>query len=160
MITYAVYLLIVALLVLADQLSKKAVVANITLNDKIPVIKGFFNLTYVKNFGAGFSILQNARLFLIAISTVAVIALAVLIYRTKKNDFVSLVSYLLILSGALGNLIDRAVNGYVVDFLHFIIFGYDYPVFNIADSFITIGCFILIIQAFTENRRAKNKTAG
>jgi len=160
MITYAVYLLIVALLVLADQLSKKAVVANIALTAKIPVIKGFFNLTYVKNFGAGFSILQNARLFLIAISTVAVIALAVLIYRTKKNDFVSLVSYLLILSGALGNLIDRAVNGYVVDFLDFIIFGYDYPVFNIADSFITIGCFILIIQAFTENRRAKNKTAG
>ena len=157
---YGIYILIIALLVLADQLVKEAVVANIDLYEKIPVIKGFFNLTYVKNYGAGFSIMQNERFFLIVISAAAVIALAVMIYRTKKNDFVALFSYILIISGAIGNLIDRVVNGYVVDFLDFIIFGYDYPVFNIADSFITIGCFILIIQVFTESRRAKNKTEG
>ena len=90
---YGIYILIIALLVLTDQLVKKAVVANIDLYEKIPVIKGFFNLTYVKNYGAGFSIMQNERVFLVVISAVAVIALAVMIYRTKKNDFVALFSY-------------------------------------------------------------------
>ena len=74
--------------------------------------------------------------------------------KSGKDDLISKMSYLLIISGAIGNLIDRIRFGYVVDFLDFKIFGYDFPVFNVADSFITVGCFILIIKTLWEARHA------
>ncbi|MBO7698971.1 MAG: signal peptidase II, partial [Erysipelotrichaceae bacterium] len=90
-------------------------------------------------------------------SIVAIVILTYMLIKAKKNDTISIISYILIISGALGNLIDRVRLGYVVDFLDFIIFGYDYPVFNIADSFITVGCFALIIMVALEARNAKDK---
>ena len=92
-----------------------------------------------------------------ALSIVAIVILTYMLIKAKKNDTISIISYILIISGALGNLIDRVRLGYVVDFLDFIIFGYDYPVFNIADSFITVGCFVLIIMVALEARNAKDK---
>ena len=86
-----------------------------------------------------------------------IIVLSYLLVKAKKNDTLSIISYILIISGALGNLIDRVRLGYVVDFLDFKIFGYDYPVFNVADSFITVGCFILIIMVILESKNAKDK---
>ena len=144
------YALSVVILTIIDQYSKKAIVSSIELNEKIRIIPGFFSLTYVRNFGAGFSILQNATVFLIVLSAAAI--------KTRKNDLLSIISYLLIIAGALGNLIDRVRLGYVVDFLDFLIFGYDFPVFNIADSYITVGCFLLILQLLMENRNAKNRS--
>jgi signal peptidase II len=111
----------------------------------------------VRNYGAGFSIMQHETAFLTALSIIAIIILSYMLIKAKKSDTVSIISYILIISGALGNLIDRARLGYVVDFLDFNIFGYDYPVFNIADSFITVGCFILIIMVILETKNAKNK---
>lgn len=157
---YVVYLLVIALLTLLDQLSKKAIVENIALNEKIVIIKDFFNITYVRNYGAGFSILQNARVFLSLISLVAIVVLSYYLYKTKKNQLYDIISYLFIISGALGNLIDRLRLSYVVDFLDFYIFGYDYPVFNVADSFITVGCVMIIIkmvyESIKEKRSARN----
>lgn len=157
---YVIYLLVIALLTLLDQLSKKAIVENIALNEKIVIIKDFFNITYVRNYGAGFSILQNARVFLSLISLIAIVVLSYYLYKTKKNQLYDIISYLFIISGALGNLIDRLRLSYVVDFLDFYIFGYDYPVFNVADSFITVGCVMIIIkmvyESIKEKRSARN----
>ena len=153
---YGLYLLFITIFVLIDQFSKKIIVANIKLNHVIPVIKGFFNLTYVRNYGAGFSILQHATGFLLALSIVASIILFYLLVTTEKKDLLSKVCYLLIISGAIGNFFDRMKYSYVIDFLDFKIFGYDYPVFNIADCFITIGCFLLIFKLLWESKNAKN----
>ena len=154
---YVFYILIVTILVILDQYTKNLVVMNIELGKRIPLIDNFFSLTHVRNYGAGFSILQNERVFLTALSIVAIVILTYMLIKAKKNDTISIISYILIISGALGNLIDRVRLGYVVDFLDFIIFGYDYPVFNIADSFITVGCFVLIIMVALEARNAKDK---
>ena len=154
---YAFYVLFVTILVIIDQYVKNLVVSNIELGKQIPLIDNFFSLTHVRNYGAGFSILQNERVFLIVLSCVAIIVLSYLLIKAKKNDTLSIISYILIISGALGNLIDRVRLGYVVDFLDFKIFGYDYPVFNVADSFITVGCFVLIIMVILESKNAKDK---
>ena len=79
-----------------------------------------------------------------------------MLLHEKKLSFVSKTAYLLIISGAAGNLIDRVMKTYVTDFLDFLIFGYDFPVFNIADSFITVGCFLLIGELLWESRNASN----
>ncbi len=116
------------------------------------IIPGFFQLTNVRNTGAGFSILTDQTVFLSVVSAIAVIALIYLL--GKENNKYIRITYLLIISGALGNLIDRIRLGYVVDFLDFMIFGYDFPVFNVADSFITVGCILLILLNLKENRHA------
>jgi signal peptidase II len=154
---YVFYVLFVTILVILDQYVKNLVVLNIEMGKRIPLIKDFFSLTYVRNYGAGFSILQNETRFLTILSIVAILILSYMLIKAKKNDTVSIISYILIISGALGNLIDRIRLGYVVDFLDFIILGYDYPVFNLADSYITVGCFILIIMVILESKNAKNK---
>ncbi|MBQ6560660.1 MAG: signal peptidase II [Erysipelotrichaceae bacterium] len=139
-------------MIFADQFSKFFIVRHFALGQKVSVIPGFFNLTNVRNTGAGFSILTDQTAFLSAVSVIAVIALIYLL--RKEKDLFTRISYLMIIAGALGNLIDRFRLGYVVDFLDFYIFRYDFPVFNIADSFITIGCFLLILINIKESRHA------
>ncbi len=154
--TVILYLFIIILLTCIDQYSKFVVIQNMDLGEKIVLIENFFSITHVRNYGAGFSILQNATVFL---STVSILAICILIYmllHEKKLSLVSKTAYLLIISGAMGNLIDRVMKAYVTDFLDFLIFGYDFPVFNIADSFITVGCFLLIGELLWESRSAAN----
>ena len=154
--TVILYLFIIILLTCIDQYSKFMVIQNMDLGEKIVLIENFFSITHVRNYGAGFSILQNATVFL---STVSILAICILIYmllHEKKLSLVSKTAYLLIISGAMGNLIDRVMKAYVTDFLDFLIFGYDFPVFNIADSFITVGCFLLIGELLWESRSAAN----
>ena len=153
---YALYILFITIFVLLDQFAKKAVVSNIKLNQVIVLIKGFFNLTHVRNYGAGFSILQHATALLLALTVISCIVLFYLLITCNKRDLLSIVCYLLIISGAIGNFIDRVRYSYVIDFLDFKIFGYDFPVFNVADCFITVGCFLLIIKLLLEARHAKN----
>ena len=152
------FIYIVAILVFTclDQFSKYQIVLSLKLGEKITVIDKLFYITHVRNYGAGFSILQNARLFLSVVSIIAIIVLFYMLITTKrKRTFVS-ISYIMVIAGALGNLIDRLRLGYVVDFLDFKIFGYDFPVFNVADCFITVGCFFLIIISLLEKNDAKD----
>lgn len=153
---YGLYILFITIFVLLDQFSKRAVVANIKLNQVIVLIKDFFYLTHVRNYGAGFSILQHATAFLLALTIVSCIVLFYLLITCNRRDLLSIVCYLLIISGAIGNFIDRIRYSYVIDFLDFKIFGYDFPVFNVADCFITIGCFLLIFKLLLEAGHAKN----
>ena len=152
--TAILYLFIVILLTCIDQYSKFLIVQNLTLGEKIILIEDFFSITHVRNYGAGFSILQNATVFLSAVSILAIGILIYLLLHEKKLSVFSRSAYLLIISGALGNLIDRLLKAYVTDFLDFLIFGYDFPVFNIADCFITVGCLILIAELLWESRNA------
>lgn len=153
---YFVYLLASIIFIALDQFSKFYIVQSIKYGTKIQIIRNFFSLTNVRNFGAGFSILQNQRTFLIFVPIVAVFVLTYLLVTEKNKRKITSISYILIIAGAIGNLIDRVRLGYVIDFLDFIIFGYDFPVFNLADTFITIGCFLLIIDNLLGSKDAKN----
>lgn len=155
--TYIIYLFIILFEVLLDQFSKQIVTAYLDLYQKVEVIPSFFNLTYVQNYGAGFSILEGQRVLFLIITIVAILIFSYMLYKGKNAHVVYKASLLLILGGTLGNYIDRLVHTYVVDFLDFIIFGYDFPVFNIADSFLTIGVILLLIYTlFIEGKNGKN----
>lgn len=153
---YFVYLLASIIFIALDQFSKFYIVQSIKYGTKIQIIRNFFSLTNVRNFGAGFSILQNQRTFLVFVPIVAVFVLTYLLVTEKNKRKITSISYILIIAGAIGNLIDRVRLGFVIDFLDFIIFGYDFPVFNLADTFITIGCFLLIIDNLLGSKDAKN----
>lgn len=149
-------ILFVILLVVLDQASKiYLTLVNKTSPIDLEVIKGFFRITYTCNDGAAFSILKGKRVFFI-IMTIIVVFLIVYYLLKNKVYWVEKYSLLLIISGAVGNLIDRIMYGYVIDFLDFVIFGYDFPVFNIADSFITIGAIGLIISILFLNKEGEN----
>ena len=149
-------ILFVILLVVLDQASKiYLTLVNKTSPIDLEVIRGFFRITYTCNDGDAFSILKGKRVFFI-IMTIVVVFLIVYYLLKNKVYWVEKYSLLLIISGAVGNLIDRIMYGYVIDFLDFIIFGYDFPVFNIADSFITIGAIGLIISILFLNKEGEN----
>ena len=139
-------IIISIILLCIDQISKLLVVNLLTKTDSITIIKNFFYLTYINNDGAAFSILVGKRIFLILI---AVLVTVMLIRYIKKNNIqnkLELVSISLIIGGSLGNLMDRVVRGYVIDFLDFKIFNYNFPIFNLADTFIVIGVFLLLLK--------------
>lgn len=147
------------ILLCIDQISKLLVVNLLTKTDSITIIKNFFYLTYINNDGAAFSILVGKRIFLILI---AVLVIVMLIRYIKKNNIqnkLELVSISLIIGGSLGNLMDRVIRGYVIDFLDFKIFNYNFPIFNLADTFIVIGVFLLLLKEIRKenNLDSRNK---
>lgn len=130
-----------------DQASKLLVIKLLNPGDSITIIKNFFYIKYTNNTGAAFSILTGQRIFLII---VALIIIGILIYYLKKNQVkgkINILSFSLVIGGALGNLIDRIIRGYVIDFISIKIGNYNFPIFNIADSLIVIGIFLLLITA-------------
>jgi len=135
--------ILIAVLFILDQATKAYVRNNLPLGVKNEVIPGFFYFTHVENTGAAFGIMKNGRYFFIVLT---VIVCAILVYIMIKNRHALLrLSVAFILGGAAGNWIDRVVRGKVTDFFDFYIFGYDYPVFNVADICINIGTFLLFI---------------
>lgn len=141
-------IILVIISFLIDLISKIIVSNLLDVNEVIVVIRNFFNITYVRNTGAAWSVFAGETLGLIVISLIIIV---LMIYYISKNKFKSkleLFGYSLILGGAIGNLYDRIVYGYVIDFLDFYIFGYDYPIFNLADSFIFIGVILVIIYTW------------
>ncbi|MBQ3419174.1 MAG: signal peptidase II [Erysipelotrichaceae bacterium] len=152
---YLIYFFIVAVLVFIDQFSKSLIVSTIDLNQSITVIKGFFNITYVRNFGAGFSIMQNATTTFYIITPICLILFIYLLIKTKEKDYLSKTALLLMIGGTIGNFLDRIINVYVVDFLDFIIFGWDFPVFNFADICLTIGVGIYIVSLLKESKNER-----
>ena len=152
---YLIYLFIVVSLVSLDQYTKSIILNYFELYESKTIIDGFFSLTYVQNFGAGFSIMQNDRTTFLIITPICLIGFTYLFI--KSNDKLSKTALLLMISGTIGNFIDRIVRIYVVDFLDFIIFGWDFPIFNVADIFLTIGVCLYIIALIKEEKDAKIK---
>ena len=138
--------------IIIDQVSKLIVINTLSKTKSVEVIKSFFYLTYTNNKGAAFSILTGRRILLIL---VALIVIGVLIYYVRKNKIegkVNKIALSLVIGGSIGNLIDRILRGAVVDFLDFKIFGYNYPIFNLADTFIVLGVFLLLISMFRKDK--------
>jgi signal peptidase II len=154
-----IWIIISVIVVIVDQLTKYIVVKNIGPSEMIPVIDNFFYLTFHKNQGGAWGILQNSRpLFLILIPIVSAF---IIYYMIKnKNGFLRF-TLALILGGAIGNYIDRVVEGRVTDFLLFYIGSYPFPVFNAADMAITCGTILLAVYVlFIYKDPAKLKQDG
>lgn len=147
------------ILLCIDQISKLLVVNLLTKTDSITIIKNFFYLTYINNDGAAFSILVGKRIFLILIAVLVIVMLIRYIQKNNIQNKLELVSISLIIGGSLGNLMDRVVRGYVIDFLDFKIFNYNFPIFNLADTFIVIGVFLLLLKEIRKenNLDSRNK---
>ncbi len=127
-----------------DIVSKIFISSKLNVGQSKIIIDKFFNLTLVHNTGGAFGIFHNSVYLLLLIS---IIFLVLFIYYIEKNKTSKIeeLCYGLILSGIVGNMIDRLIRGYVIDFFDFYIFGYDYPVFNFADIFIVVGIILLIL---------------
>ncbi|MCK4810533.1 MAG: signal peptidase II [Candidatus Omnitrophica bacterium] len=121
------------------------------LFQSLPVIKDVFHITIVFNTGAAFGILNNKNCFLVCISVIFIIFLLIIISRDNEKNFLIKLSYGLILGGALSNLFDRILYGYVIDYLDFQI----WPVFNLSDACITIGVSLIILQSIKQRKNEK-----
>lgn len=145
-------LFISIILVFIDQIIKYLVVLNMSLAESISIIPNFFNLTYVNNTGAAFSLFEGKQIFLILITVISLIGIFYYLKKQTLNKYDILI-YSLIISGILANLIDRVFRGYVIDYFDFTIINYHFPVFNFADIFIVVGCIILIIKSIIGDKK-------
>ncbi len=149
---YWILLVIVLVSVVLDQITKQWVHGAFRLGETLPVIEGFFNLTYVRNTGAAFGILANAdpsfRIpFFLAVPVIALAAIGA-VFRKVSNEDIRLITALsLVIGGAMGNLIDRAVYNFVIDFLDFH-WNYQahFPAFNVADIAISVGVGLMMLD--------------
>ncbi len=139
---------IISLFVLIiDIISKQLVSHFLAEGECIVIIPKFFSLTFAKNTGVAFSMLEGMNVFIIIVTIIVILCIIRYILNSSYL-FYEVVGYSFIIGGAMGNLIDRIIYGYVIDFLDFNIFGYDFPVFNIADSAIVIGVILIVIFSF------------
>ena len=135
--------------ILLDQISKYFIQVSNSL--PITVVPNFFEIVYVKNTGAAWSMLSNKTALLTLISALA-IGVMLWYLVTKKLKPIQTIALCLMIGGAAGNFIDRLCLSYVRDFLSFNIFGYAFPVFNIADSALCIGVFLLFLVSLMEDK--------
>ena len=140
---------------IVDQLLKRIIAGAISLHDKIEIIPDFFYLTYLRNDGAAWGILSGNVLLLIVIAFAALIFIYVSFIKDKQLTNIEVIVYGILFGGIFGNLIDRIVLGYVIDYLGFYIFGYAFPVFNLADIGIVISIGIIIFWTIREDIACK-----
>jgi len=137
-----------------DQASKQLVATHFYLFESVR-LTGFLNLTYVRNTGVAFSLFtREPRLVFIGVGVLISLAILVWLYRHPRGDGLAAAALALILGGALGNVIDRALWGYVIDFIDVHVGAWHWPAFNVADSAVTIGAALLILDAFWPRREA------
>ena len=144
------------IVIIIDRILKVLVTNNFVLNVRNKIIDGFFYITNCHNEGAAFSLFSGNVLFLIFITLIVLF----LIYRTinKENvNKIGILAYGLLLGGILGNLYDRIFYGYVIDYLDFVIFKFNFAIFNLADAAIVIGAILLIVFEGSDIDGRKNK---
>lgn len=162
------YLLLIAIsitVLVLDQWTKWQVVSHFRYGETMEVIPGFFNLTYVRNTGAAFGILASSdpsfRVpFFLIVPVIALLAIGYLFRRISDQDHKMAVALSLVIGGAIGNLIDRAMLGYVIDFLDFYLGVYHFPAFNIADSAICVGVGLLMFDLVVRPESSIHQEAG
>jgi len=149
----------IALLVFViDYITKKIIERNLELYEQIPVIGDFFLITSIRNRGAAFGILQGQRTFFVIVTIVVAAGIIWYLHRSYRKGHPMLPTALaLVLGGAIGNFLDRAIYGEVVDFLQFNFGNWTFPIFNMADTFLVCGVALIILDTFLEERRAKDK---
>lgn len=141
---YLYAVLFVVLAVILDQFTKYMAVVHLKDKKAIPLIEGVFELQYLENRGAAFGIMQNQQTFFI-VTTILIMAAIVYLYNKipkNKKYYPLKVCMILVSAGAIGNLIDRMLNNYVVDFFYFKLI--DFPIFNVADCYVVVACILFI----------------
>lgn len=157
--TALIWLVLSIALILLDQWTKQIATANLQYGESVPFIAGFWDWTLAHNTGAAFSFLANsgqwAHWFFVVMKVTVSLVLIVLLFKMPRNHWRDALPYSLIISGALGNLVDRFRFGYVVDFIEWYYKSYSWPVFNIADSCIVLGAALLILFSFGKKDETK-----
>lgn len=153
-------LIIIAAVIILDQLTKLAVLQNIPLHTDVDAIPGLFHFTYVENKGAAFGMLSDHRWVFMAVSGVAIAAFLFYIIKFKPQGKLLICSMAMIIGGGIGNMIDRVLRGSVVDFIE--VDFMEFAVFNVADIFVCVGCGLMILDVILseirEQKMKKEKT--
>ncbi|MFV8257452.1 signal peptidase II [Bdellovibrio bacteriovorus] len=163
---YIWLLLISGLLVAMDQLVKVYVHTHFHLGESVIVVPNFFNLTYVRNFGAAFGFLAESHpsfreIFFLSMPPIALLIILGILRGVKDDDTKQIIALSSIFGGAIGNYIDRVRFRYVIDFLDFHLYNrWSWPAFNIADMAIVGGVGLLLLLMFLENKKNKEKEEG
>lgn len=137
---------ILAITLIIDQVTKYIVTASLRLGEAIEIIPSFFQIRYVQNTGAAWSIFEGKMTFFYIITIVALVLLVIYLRNMKGEHLIAYIGIIIMISGTIGNFIDRLTLQYVRDFLDFTIFGYDFPVFNIADMCLVIGIGLIVLD--------------
>ena len=143
------------LVVLLDYITKRIVSGSMVLYQSIPVIKGVFNITYVKNTGASFGMMAGARWFFVAVTVILIAAVIYYAVKNKITDKLFLVSASFVVGGGIGNLIDRIATGAVVDFFDVCLINF--AIFNVADCFVVVGVILMAIYYIKEEKTKKEE---
>jgi signal peptidase II len=145
---YGPFFLLAIVVFVADQATKHLIISRFTLFESVDILP-FFSIVYVRNTGSAFGMFKSlGNLFFVGAAVVAIVVVAFLIVRDRENRL----GLSLILGGAAGNMTDRLVHGYVVDFLDFYIDGRHWPAFNVADAALTAGILLLLARSFFPGR--------
>jgi len=152
--------LLVGAIVCVDQVTKALVQQSMALHETRPLVEGFLSLTHVRNRGAAFGLLSDADLPFQAalfsiVSVAALVAIAIYAFRLPPKSTLPRAGLALILAGAMGNLIDRALLGYVIDFVDVYWRSHHWPAFNLADSAISVGVALLLLDSLVSPQRTK-----
>lgn len=148
--------LISSLCLIVDQITKYLIISKFVLNESLVIIDNFFSITNVRNYGAAWSILEGNTLFLILVGFITIFFIYFYFLKNKRLNVFETLTYGMLIGGILGNLVDRIVYGYVIDFLDFKLLSYNFPVFNFADVFIVVSALFIILLVIKENDYEKN----
>lgn len=159
-VAFVFYYIIALFVIVLDQWTKWLIVKKLELGESIRVIQDFFYITSHRNRGAAWGILQGQMWFFYIITVIVIIGIIYYIQKETKGKWKLGVSLGLMLGGAIGNFIDRVFRKEVVDFINTFVLGYDFPVFNIADSSLVIGVILMMIQMLQEERVLKETSNG
>lgn len=151
---YRYYLLALAVILL-DQWTKWLVVKKMELYDSITLIDNFLYFTSFRNKGAAWGILQNQMVFFYIITIIVIIGIIYYLHKHVRDNILQGIAIAFILGGAIGNFIDRLFRKEVVDFIDVMIFSYDFPIFNLADSFLVVGVGLIFIATILEERKGR-----
>jgi signal peptidase II len=163
-IKYVILFATVAVMTLLDFITKAYISSTMYLHESFVVIGGFLNITYVRNPGAAFSFLADAPpvfrfVFFVTVTFLAIILILTYIAKSKLEEPLMTLGLSLIMSGAVGNLIDRVRFGEVIDFIDVYIGTHHWPAFNVADSAITVGAFFLLLEVFRGRKTLVDSTS-
>ncbi len=150
-------------ILLLDQWTKSLIVQKLSLHQRVEVIQGFFNIIHVRNTGGAFGIFGGEKgglgsILFVVVSLIAIGSIVFLFIKIKENEKTLAFSFSLVLSGAIGNLIDRLRYGEVIDFLDFYLSSTHWPAFNVADSAICTGIGLLALELLIRDRRRSSKS--
>ncbi len=160
---YWVLVIVCFWILFVDQWTKHAIQQRLVLYQKVEVVHGFFNLVHVRNTGGAFGIFGGEKgglgsLLFVVVSLVAIGSILFLYIRLKEDERILSLSFSLVLSGAIGNLIDRLRYGEVVDFLDFYLFSFHWPAFNISDSAICLGVGLMALELLIRDHKKSTKS--